>query len=99
MLDAILGNIFSHTEPGVGYSITLRRSSGGMAELTVEDLGSGIEDATLLERGASGGESTGLGADIVQATATAAGGSADWLPGPSGGTTVKVILPLSHVSR
>jgi signal transduction histidine kinase len=99
MLDAILGNVFSHTQPGAGYHIGLRRSSGGIASLTIVDDGPGIKHDALLERGASGGDSTGLGVDIIRATAAAAGGSAEWSSNPSGGTSVRVVLPLSHVSR
>ncbi len=91
-LDAVLGNIFAHTPPGTGYRIRLR-SSGALAELTVTDDGPGIASPELLRRGASGGDSTGLGVDIVRALADDLGGSAEWTSGPSGGTTVRLELP------
>ncbi len=91
MLDAALGNIFAHTDAGVAWRVTLRRV-GGDGELVVEDDGPGISDPTLLERGESGAASTGLGVDIVQRTAVAAGGSAKWTAG-STGTRVSISLP------
>ena len=91
-LDAVLGNVFAHTPPGTGYRIRLR-SAGGPAELTVSDDGPGIVSPELLERGASGGGSTGLGVDIVRALAEDIGGRAEWVTGPSGGTLVRIELP------
>jgi len=99
MLDALLGNIFSHTPAGTAYSVTLNKSSGGLAELVVSDTGAGIADESLLERGESGANSTGLGADIVRSTAIIAGGTAQWNVGASSGTVVRVILPLLDVAR
>jgi signal transduction histidine kinase len=99
MLDALLGNIFSHTPAGTAYFVTLNKSSGGLAELVVSDTGGGIADESLLERGESGAQSTGLGVDIVRSTATIAGGTAQWNVGTSSGTVVRVILPLLDVAR
>lgn len=95
MLDALLGNIFAHTAAGVGYRVSLLEPTSGFVELIVADEGSGISDPVLLERGVSGGESTGLGADIVRRTAEAAGGTAQWVVGDPVGTIVRVILPLA----
>ncbi len=91
-LDAVLGNIFAHTPPGTGYRVRLA-SIGGLAELVVSDDGPGIASPELLRRGASGGDSTGLGVDIVRALAEDLGGRAEWTSGPSGGTTVRLELP------
>jgi len=99
MLDALLGNIFAHTPAGTSYSVTLHKSSGGLAELVVADTGAGIADASLLERGESGAASTGLGADIVRRTAESAGGSANWNTETSRGTVVVILLPLLNVAR
>ncbi len=99
MLDALFGNIFAHTPAGTAYSVTLQKSSGGLAELVVADNGPGIADASLLERGESGAESTGLGADIVRRTAQSAGGTALWNTGASNGTVVQVLLPLLSIAR
>ena len=91
-LDAVFGNVFAHTPPGTGYRIRLH-STGAMGELTVSDDGPGIASPELLRRGTSGGDSTGLGVDIVRALAEDIGGRAEWTSGPSGGTTVRLELP------
>ena len=93
MLDALLGNVFAHTPAGTAYRIGLS-ASGGFAELLVSDEGPGITDPSLLERGMSGGESTGLGADIVRRTAEAAGGAVHWESFDGAGTAVRVRVPL-----
>ena len=98
MLDALLENVFAHTPAGSGYRIDLG-SSGGLAELVVADDGPGIADSSLLERGESGGASTGLGADIVRRTAEAAGGAAHWESSDDEGTVVRVIMPLVGAAR
>ncbi len=95
MLDAVLGNVFAHTPAGAGYRVTLVLAGGDDAELSVADDGPGIADPRLLERGASGGGSTGLGVDIVRRTAEAAGGEAHWESGDRSGTVVRVVLPLA----
>ena len=99
MVDAILGNVFAHTAPGIGYRVLLRVQSGGNAELTVADDGPGITNPSLLERGESGGDSTGLGADIVRRTAETAGGQAHWEHADGSGTTVRVVMPLIRAVR
>jgi len=95
MLDALLGNVFAHTPAGAAYRVTLGESGEGSAELIVSDEGPGIADQGLLERGVSGGSSTGLGADIVRRTAEAARGSAHWEAAKPSGTVVRVLLPLA----
>jgi signal transduction histidine kinase len=94
LIDALLGNIFAHTPPGTPYRIDLHTDGEGHVELAVSDGGPGIPDDRLLERGISGGSSTGLGADIVRRTAEAAGGTVSWESGESSGTVVRVALPL-----
>lgn len=91
-IDAVIGNIFAHTPVGTAYRLDLTEHDG-MAVLAVVDHGPGVANRDLLERGRSSGDSTGLGIDIVRNTAEAAGGSAEWLSGSSGGTTVRITVP------
>jgi len=97
-VDALLGNVFAHTPLGSGFTVTV--SAAPVPTLVVEDAGPGIDDPVLLDRGRSGGSSTGLGLDIVRRTAAEAGGRLDlsaarpsglravvWLgPPPDGGS-------------
>ncbi|MEN8237884.1 MAG: HAMP domain-containing sensor histidine kinase [Actinomycetota bacterium] len=95
LVDALLGNIFAHTPAGTPYRLTLDRADEGKIELVVADEGTGFSDSGLLERGASGTSSTGLGVDIVRRTAEAAGGSAEWYSGEPSGTVARVVLPIA----
>ena len=94
VLDAIVGNVFAHTPSGTGYSMTVESMEGSNVRLTVSDRGPGIESPSMLQRGASGGTSTGLGIDIVRSFAHRVGGRAEWLPEPVGGTSVQLVLPV-----
>lgn len=72
-LDALLGNVFAHTDEGTRFCVRIEEVDGAPA-LVVEDEGPGLPGASALERGQSGGGSTGLGLDIARRTAEAAGG-------------------------
>jgi signal transduction histidine kinase len=72
-VDALLGNVFSHTPEGTAFRVAVRPGDAGGAEVTVHDTGPGTEPAAV-ERGSSGGGSTGLGLDIARRTAEASGG-------------------------
>ena len=51
----LLGNVFSHTEPGTAYRIEAYPGKGeGQSVLVVADEGDGFEHAAPLQRGASG---------------------------------------------
>lgn len=73
-VNALLGNVFAHTEEGVAFGVRLESRAAGGARLVVADAGPGITDAALLQRGTSGQGSSGLGLDIVRRTARAAAG-------------------------
>ncbi len=72
-VDALLGNVFTHTPDQAAVRVSVRPRSGGGAEVTVADGGPGF-DAAAIRRGRSGGGSTGLGLDIARRTAEASGG-------------------------
>jgi signal transduction histidine kinase len=87
-VDALLENVFAHTPEGTGFAVRLSVREGGGAVLTVTDQGPGFPHAGALERGVSGGSSTGLGLDIVRRTAERSGGSVTLADEPAGGARV-----------
>lgn len=87
-VDALLGNVFAHTPEGVAFSVRLTPRPDG-AVLVVSDRGPGL-DPHLLERGISGGGSTGLGLDIARRTAESTGGGLT--VSSDGGARVEVTL-------
>jgi signal transduction histidine kinase len=89
-VDALLGNVFAHTPEGTALTVSVRRRPRGGAVVTVTDAGPGMPGAAV-ERGRSGGGSTGLGLDIARRTAEASGGSLRIESSP-GGTAVSVEL-------
>ncbi len=89
-LDAVIGNVFSHTAEGVAYAISCEVGDGH-AQVVVDDGGVGFADAAV-ERGKSGGDSTGLGLDIARRTAQATGGSLTIGPSPLGGARVTLVF-------
>jgi signal transduction histidine kinase len=89
-LDAVIGNVFSHTDEGVAYSISCEVADG-RAFVIVDDAGPGFAMADV-ERGRSGGGSTGLGLDIARKTAQATGGSLTTGPSALGGARVTLEL-------
>ncbi|MEV0232401.1 HAMP domain-containing sensor histidine kinase [Nonomuraea sp. NPDC050786] len=90
-VDALLGNVFAHTPEGAAMSVRLATRPSGGAVLAVEDSGPGFDPA-LLERGTSGGGSTGLGLDIARRTAEASGGALTVSTPAEGGARVEVVL-------
>ncbi len=96
MIDALLENVFAHTEERVPMALHLALTDATWVLLEVEDGGSGSLDPGVVERGTSTVASTGLGLDIVRRTAEASGGSIELAnPGSLGGSRVVVRLPLS----
>jgi signal transduction histidine kinase len=90
-LDALIGNVLAHTAEGTSFRIEVRSAADG-ARLVVTDEGPGIADASAIERGVSGGGSTGLGLDIVRRSAEAAGGHLHVGRATGGGAQVEVSL-------
>jgi signal transduction histidine kinase len=92
-VDALVGNVFTHTPEGTPYAIALA-VDGSVVTLTVDDGGPGIADPeAVLGRGATGAESSGLGLDIARQAAETAGGSLEIGRAPLGGTRAALRLP------
>ncbi|SFL83083.1 sensor histidine kinase [Geodermatophilus ruber] len=89
-VDALLGNVFAHTPEGTGLRVAVRPRPDGGAAVTVADDGPGL-DADAVDRGHSGGGSTGLGLDIARRTAEGSGGALR-LSSPGQGTEVTLEL-------
>jgi signal transduction histidine kinase len=91
VVDAMLGNVFSHTCEGVAFRVTVSSEV-----LLVDDAGPGIADpASAVQRGVSGAGSTGLGLDIVRRAADESGGELLISRGPLGGARVGIRFAVS----
>jgi signal transduction histidine kinase len=89
--DALLGNVFAHTPDGTPFAVRLTAAPSGGAVLIVADQGPGLPPG-LERRGASGGDSTGLGLDIARRAALASGGRLNICAGQDGGAVIEVHL-------
>jgi two-component system, OmpR family, sensor kinase len=106
IVDNLLANVRAHTPPGSPVEVRLARLNGS-AVVEVADSGPGLteeEAARVFERfyrtdasrsRESGG--VGLGLSIVAAVANAHGGTVAAEPGPNGGATFRITLPLAPV--
>jgi signal transduction histidine kinase len=93
-LDVLLGNVFAHTPEEAGFTVRLTGRPEGGAQLSVLDTGPGFDAASdPVQRGASGGGSTGLGLDIARQAAEASGGSLTIRNGPHGAEVVATFGP------
>ncbi|MGI8817217.1 MAG: sensor histidine kinase [Pseudonocardia sp.] len=89
-VDAMLGNIFAHTPAGVSVWLKAQRRGDDVTVLTVDDSGPGFDDLDVVERGRSGGNSTGLGLDIARRTAEEGAGELRLGASPQGGARVEL---------
>jgi signal transduction histidine kinase len=88
VVDAMLGNVFSHTPDGTAFRVSI--SPDG---LLVDDAGPGIADPKrAVQRGVSGAGSTGLGLDIVRRAASSAEGRLVIERSPLGGARVGILF-------
>ena len=103
-LDALLENAIGHTDAGDQIEVSARRENG-QAVLAVADSGCGIEERDLqrifhrfarasMHRNREAG-GFGLGLAIVQAIATAHGGSVKVRSTPGEGAIFEIFLPLA----
>lgn len=88
VVDALLGNVFSHTPDGTAFRVLVSASG-----LLVDDAGPGIPDPEkAVRRGFSGAGSTGLGLDIVRRAAETVGGQMVIERSPLGGARIGFLL-------
>ncbi len=92
MIDALIGNVFAHTDEGTDFTVAVASVSNGEIMLVVDDQGPGF-GAEMAQRGRSAAGSTGLGLDIVRRIAGGAGGSLTIGTSGTGGGRVTVTLP------
>lgn len=90
-VDALIGNVMAHTPVGTPLAITVDEAPNRI-RLVVHDGGPGLP-GWAIERGRSGGSSTGLGLDICRRLAEDAGGELELGAGPLGGAQVALSLP------
>jgi len=92
-LDALLGNVLSHTPEGTAFRVTLGPAPATSRAdwlLVLDDDGPGFDADGVIARGSSGAGSTGLGLDIVRRTAEHSGGSLRLGSSASGGARIAV---------
>ena len=95
-LDAVIGNVFAHTDPPAGLLVSVSLNGTGYVDVVVADGGAGLPDnLRVAERGSSGAESTGLGLDIARRTALATGGGLLLGTSELGGAEVTMRLRLA----
>ncbi|WP_328463249.1 HAMP domain-containing histidine kinase [Actinoplanes sp. NBC_00393] len=88
VVDALLGNVFSHTPDGTAFRVSVSASG-----LLVDDAGPGIPDPeNAVKRGFSGAGSTGLGLDIVRRAAETVRGQMVLDRSPLGGARIGFLL-------
>jgi signal transduction histidine kinase len=91
-LDALLGNVLSHTPDGTAFRVETGAAGREAWRLAVDDDGPGFPAGATIERGTSGAGSTGLGLDIVRRTAEHGGGSMVVGRSTRGGARIEMIL-------
>jgi signal transduction histidine kinase len=92
-VDALIGNVFTHTPDGSEFMLTVE-ATPGFAAVRVEDAGPGFGDRSLAARGVSAAGSTGLGLDIARRTAELAGGAMTLGESPLGGASIQLTFAL-----
>jgi signal transduction histidine kinase len=94
LVDALIENVLAHTPEGTGFLVHVEVDDTTVF-LSIEDAGSGFSDGSVVDRGTSSGDSTGLGLDIVRRTVEGAGGSlAIGESVKHGGAGIVIRLPL-----
>jgi signal transduction histidine kinase len=99
-LDAVLGNVFRHTDEGVSFAVALRTTDYAVT-IRVYDAGPGIPDPEAALRrgeGTGGTGSTGLGLDIARRVAESTGGELTIGRVARGGADIRLRLRTTPVA-
>ncbi|MFI7585809.1 ATP-binding protein [Spongisporangium articulatum] len=99
VVDALIDNVFAHTEEGVPLEVSVTLDPAEGVVLVVEDGGPGLPGSDVVNRGHSNAGSSGLGLDIVRRAAIASGGRLELGRSRLGGAQVKVVLGSSELRR
>jgi signal transduction histidine kinase len=92
VIDALIDNVFAHTEEGVPLEVTVNAGANREVALAVQDGGPGLPGADVVTRGLSNAGSSGLGLDIVRRAAIASGGRLELGRSRLGGAKVQVVM-------
>lgn len=94
MIDALLENVLAHTPEGTPMCVCVDIGSE-VVRIAIEDAGPGFTDPSMITRGISSRNSTGLGLDIVRSTVEASDGTMTiGKSGPLGGASIVLQLPM-----
>ena len=91
VVDALIGNVFTHTPRGTGFWVRVQ-GGDGLASLTVSDDGPGFPAGSDPTRRGATTRSTGLGLDIARRLAERTGGHIRLGSGSKGGALVELRL-------
>jgi signal transduction histidine kinase len=103
LVQNLIDNAIRYNRPEDGRITVTTGAVDGTAQLTVDNTGPPVppdEIPSLFEpfhRLSTTDRGTGLGLSIVRSVARAHGGEAHATPGPDGGLTVRVVLPVADV--
>jgi signal transduction histidine kinase len=93
-VDALIGNVISHTPKGTPFYVRVAPVVGSDTwQLVIEDDGPGLSPE-VLSRGESGAGGTGLGLDIARQCARRARGTISIGPGIRGGARIEIRFPV-----
>src|SRR4051812_46592888 len=92
VIDALIDNVFAHTEEGVPLEVTVNAGANREVALAVQDGGPGLPGADVVARGHSNAGSSGLGLDIVRRAAITSGGRLELGRSRLGGAKVQVVM-------
>lgn len=96
-IDAIIGNVFSHTPDGTSYAVTVHPTRSGTS-IIIDDAGPGLASSAMVARGESGAGGTGLGLDIARRTAESSGGELHVGRSPMGGARIELALGTAAIA-